>query len=66
MTQEQWNEMVVAQLKETKKKLEAGTAVSMSQEEGLEIIMKQIRQAAAKERQEAEFQYSKAPAYESV
>ena len=65
MTQEQWNEMVTAQLKEAKRDLDAGTAKLVSYEEARARIMKRIEQAAEKERSETALSYSATQSYES-
>jgi hypothetical protein len=50
LTQEQWDEMVTAQLKETAKALDAGTEELIPYEEVHARIMKRIEAAAEKER----------------
>ena len=50
LTQEQWDEMVTAQLKETEKALDAGTEELIPYEEVHARIMKRIEAAAEKER----------------
>ena len=49
LTQEQWDEMVTDQLKETEKTLDAGTAVFAPYKEVRARIMKRIEKAAEKE-----------------
>ena len=66
LTQEQWNEMVTAQLKEARRDLDAGTAKLVPYEEARERIMKRIRQAAEKERSEVALSYSNTQPYEST
>ena len=65
LTQEQWNEMVTAQLKEARRDLDAGTAKLVPYEEVRERIMKHIEQAAEKERSETALSYSATQLYES-
>ena len=61
LTQEQWNEMVTAGLKETEKALDAGTAIFVPYEDMRKRIMKRIEEAAEKERSKTRAGY----AYES-
>ena len=65
LTQEQWNEMVTAQLKETEKALDAGTAIFVPYKEVRARIMKRIEEAAEKERSETVLAYQTNYSYES-
>jgi len=49
LTQEQWDEMVTAQLKETEKALDAGTVEFVPYKEVRAKIMKRIEEAAERE-----------------
>jgi diphthamide synthase subunit DPH2 len=50
LTQEQWDEMVTARLKETEKALDAGTVEFVSNKEGHAQIMKHIAELAERQR----------------
>ena len=65
LTQEQWNEMVTAQLKETGKDLDAGTAKLVPYKEARARIMKHIEDIAEKEHVRTALSYQANYSYET-
>ena len=65
LTQEQWDEMVTAKLKETEKALDDGTAVLSPYKETHARIMKHIEELAEKERAKTALSFQPDYTYES-
>ena len=65
LTQEQWDEMVTAQLKETEKALDAGTVKLIPYKEARARFMKRIEEIAEKERVKTVLSYQPNYSYES-
>ena len=65
LTQEQWDEMVTAKLKETEKALDAGTAELVPYKETRARIMKHLEEIAEKERAKTALSYQANYSYES-
>jgi hypothetical protein len=64
LTQEQWDEMVTAQLKETEKALDAGTEELIPYKEARARIMQLIEEAAEKERAKTALSFQTSELYE--
>ena len=65
LTQEQWDEMVITELKETQKDLDAGTAVLIPYKEVRAGIMRRIEEIAEKEHAKTAQSYQICQPYES-
>ena len=65
LTQEQWDEMVTAQLKETEKALDAGTVEDIPNKEAHTQIMEYIAKIAEKEHAKTVLSYQTSHSYES-
>ena len=64
LTQEQWDEMVTAKLKETEKALDDGTAVFVPYKEMRARLMKRIEEIAEKEHAKTAATYQISHTYE--
>jgi len=65
LTQEQWDEMVTTQLKETEKALDAGTVEAIPNKEAHAQIMEYIAKIAEKEHAKTALSYETSYSYES-
>ena len=64
LTQEQWDEMVTTQLKETEKALDAGTVEFISNKEAHAQIMRYIAKIAENEHAKTALSYQASQPYE--
>ena len=64
LTQEQWDEMVTAQLKATEKALDAGIVELIPNKEGHDQIMKHIAEIAEKEHAKTALSFQASHLYE--